>query len=69
VAAPVEIAWSTDVGAEYLIARACGEAERTAAENLSEALGGLPLATTTPRSRMSVKSTDQAARAPALDGR
>jgi hypothetical protein len=45
VAAPVEIAaWSRDIGADYLIARTGRDAERTAAENLSEALGGLPLA-------------------------
>jgi tetratricopeptide (TPR) repeat protein len=45
VAAPIEIAvWSTDIGADYLIARTGREAERTAAQALSEALGGLPLA-------------------------
>jgi tetratricopeptide (TPR) repeat protein len=45
VAAPIEIAvWSKGIGADYLIARTGREAERTAAENLSEALGGLPLA-------------------------
>ena len=45
VAAPIEIAvWSKDIGADYLIARTGRQAERTAAENLSEALGGLPLA-------------------------
>jgi tetratricopeptide (TPR) repeat protein len=45
VAAPIEIAvWSRDVGADYLIARTGREAERTAAENLSNMLGGLPLA-------------------------
>src|SRR5262249_19579510 len=45
VAAPIEIAvWSKDVGADYLIARTGRAAERTAAENLSKALGGLPLA-------------------------
>jgi tetratricopeptide (TPR) repeat protein len=45
VAAPIEIAvWSKDIGADYLIARTGLEAERIAAENLSEALGGLPLA-------------------------
>jgi hypothetical protein len=45
VAAPIEIAvWSRDIGADYLIARTGPEAERTAAENLSKALGGLPLA-------------------------
>jgi hypothetical protein len=45
VAAPIEIAvWSKDIGADYLIARTGREAERTAAESLSEALAGLPLA-------------------------
>jgi tetratricopeptide (TPR) repeat protein len=45
VAAPIEIAvWSRDIGADYLIARTGREAERTAAQNLSQALGGLPLA-------------------------
>ena len=45
VAAPIEIAvWSKDIGADYLITRTGGEVERTAAENLSKALGGLPLA-------------------------
>jgi len=45
VAAPIEIAvLSKGIGADYLIARTGREAERTAAENLSEALGGLPLA-------------------------
>ena len=45
VAAPIEIAvWSKDIGADYLIARTGRQAERAAAENLSEALGGLPLA-------------------------
>jgi tetratricopeptide (TPR) repeat protein len=45
VAVPIEIAvWSEDIGADYLIARTGREAERTAAENLSEALAGLPLA-------------------------
>jgi tetratricopeptide (TPR) repeat protein len=45
VAAPVEIRpWPKDVGADYLIARTGREAEPTLAENLSEALGGLPLA-------------------------
>jgi len=45
VAAPIEIAvWSKEIGVDYLIARTDREAERTAAGNLSEALGGLPLA-------------------------
>jgi tetratricopeptide (TPR) repeat protein len=45
VAAPIEIAvWSKDIGADYLIARTGREAERAAAEDLSQALGGLPLA-------------------------
>jgi hypothetical protein len=45
VAAPVEIRlWPKEIGADYLIARTGREAERAAAESLSEALGGLPLA-------------------------
>jgi TIR domain len=36
--------WPKDVGADYLIARTGRTAERGAAEALSEALGGLPLA-------------------------
>jgi len=45
IAAPVEIRlWPKEIGADYLIARARRGAERTAAEALSEALGGLPLA-------------------------
>jgi hypothetical protein len=45
VAAPIEIAvWSEETGADYLIARTGRKAERSAAEHLSEALGGLPLA-------------------------
>jgi hypothetical protein len=45
VATPIEIAvWSKDIGADYLIARTGRETEGTAAENLAEALGGLPLA-------------------------
>jgi tetratricopeptide (TPR) repeat protein len=45
VAAPVEIrSWPKEIGADYLIARTGREAERTAAEALSQALGGLPLA-------------------------
>ena len=45
VAAPIEIGiWPKTVGAEYLLARTGCAAERAAAEALSEALGGLPLA-------------------------
>ena len=45
VAEPVEIRlWPKEIGADYLIARTGREAERAAAEVLSEALGGLPLA-------------------------
>jgi tetratricopeptide (TPR) repeat protein len=45
VAAPVEIRlWPKQIGADYLIARTGRENERAAAEALSEALGGLPLA-------------------------
>jgi tetratricopeptide (TPR) repeat protein len=45
VAAPVEIRlWPREIGADYLVARTGRSAERTAAEALSEALGGLPLA-------------------------
>jgi tetratricopeptide (TPR) repeat protein len=45
VAVPVEIrVWPKGIGADYLIARTGREAERAAAETLSEALGGLPLA-------------------------
>jgi class 3 adenylate cyclase/tetratricopeptide (TPR) repeat protein len=45
VAAPVEIRlWPKEIGADYLIARAGRTRERPAAEALSEALGGLPLA-------------------------
>jgi tetratricopeptide (TPR) repeat protein len=45
VAAPVEIRiWPKTVGADYLLVRTGREAERAAAEALSEALGGLPLA-------------------------
>jgi hypothetical protein len=45
VAAPIEIGvWSDETGADYLIARTGREAERTAAQVLSQALGGLPLA-------------------------
>jgi len=45
VAAPVEIRlWPKEIGADYLIARTGRDHERAAAETLSEALGGLPLA-------------------------
>jgi tetratricopeptide (TPR) repeat protein len=45
IATPVEIqVWPKEVGADYLIARTGRSAERQAAEGLSEALGGLPLA-------------------------
>jgi tetratricopeptide (TPR) repeat protein len=45
VAEPVEIRlWPKEIGAEYLIARTGRAAERAAAEVLSDALGGLPLA-------------------------
>ncbi len=45
VAEPVEIRlWPKAVGADYLLARTGRAAERDAAEALSEALGGLPLA-------------------------
>jgi hypothetical protein len=45
VAAPVEIRlWPRNIGADYLIARTGRDAERAAAEALSEVLGGLPLA-------------------------
>src|SRR5207302_10961103 len=45
VAAPVEIRlWPKEIGADYLVARTGRMAERAAAEALSEALGGLPLA-------------------------
>jgi class 3 adenylate cyclase/Tfp pilus assembly protein PilF len=45
VAAPVEIRlWPKEIGADYLIARTGRTGERSAAEALSEALGGLPLA-------------------------
>src|SRR5208282_4225805 len=45
VAARVEIGlWPKIVGAEYLLARTGSEEKREAAEALSEALGGLPLA-------------------------
>ena len=45
VAAPVEIRlWPKEIGADYLIVRTGRTGERPAAEALSEALGGLPLA-------------------------
>jgi tetratricopeptide (TPR) repeat protein len=45
IASPVEIrVWPKGVGADYLIARTGREKVRPAAEALSEALGGLPLA-------------------------
>jgi tetratricopeptide (TPR) repeat protein len=45
VAAPIEIPlWPREIGADYLVARTGRDAERMAAETLSEALGGLPLA-------------------------
>ena len=45
VAEPVEIRlWPKEIGADYLIARTGREAERAAAEALSQQLGGLPLA-------------------------
>jgi tetratricopeptide (TPR) repeat protein len=45
VASPLEIAlWPKEIGADYLVARTGRAAERRAAEALSEALGGLPLA-------------------------
>ena len=44
-AEPVEIRlWPKEIGADYLIARTGRETEREAAEDLSVALGGLPLA-------------------------
>jgi transcriptional regulator with XRE-family HTH domain len=45
IAAPIQIGvWPKEIGADFLIARTGREAERTAAEALSESLGGLPLA-------------------------
>jgi tetratricopeptide (TPR) repeat protein len=45
IATPVEIpTWPSDIGADYLIARTGRKGERAAAEALSQALGGLPLA-------------------------
>jgi hypothetical protein len=45
IAEPVEIRlWPKEIGADYLVARIGREEQRAAAETLSEALGGLPLA-------------------------
>jgi tetratricopeptide (TPR) repeat protein len=45
VVEPVEVRlWPKEIGADYLIARRERSTERSAAETLSEALGGLPLA-------------------------
>ena len=45
VGTPVKIGiWSKEVGADYLIARTGRSSERTVAQTLSQALGGLPLA-------------------------
>jgi hypothetical protein len=45
VAEPIEIGlWPKEIGADYLIARTGRSTERAAAEVLSGALGGLPLA-------------------------
>jgi tetratricopeptide (TPR) repeat protein len=45
IAVPVEIRiWPPNIGADFLIARTNRAGERSAAEALSEALGGLPLA-------------------------
>jgi hypothetical protein len=45
VAEPVEIRlWPKEIGADYLVGRIGREEQRAAAETLSEALGGLPLA-------------------------
>ena len=45
IAAPIEIRlWPKQIGADYLVARTGREKERAAAEALSEALAGLPLA-------------------------
>src|SRR5258707_12091052 len=45
VASPVQIrVWPEETGADFLIARTGRTAERTQAEALSQALGGLPLA-------------------------
>src|SRR5262249_25995586 len=45
IAAPVELPlWPKEIGADYFVARTGRGAERAAAEALSEAVGGLPLA-------------------------
>jgi tetratricopeptide (TPR) repeat protein len=45
IATPVEVGvWSKQAGADYLVARTGRTEERSAAESLSETLGGLPLA-------------------------
>lgn len=45
LASPVEIRlWPKEIGADYLLARTGRDDERAAAERLSDALGGLPLA-------------------------
>src|SRR5262249_13757855 len=45
VAQPIEVRlWPKDIGADYLIARTGRTSERAAAEALSQALDGLPLA-------------------------
>jgi tetratricopeptide (TPR) repeat protein len=45
VAEPVEVKlWPKEIGADYLMSRTGRSAERAAAEELSETLGGLPLA-------------------------
>jgi tetratricopeptide (TPR) repeat protein len=45
IATPVEVGvWSKEAGADYLVARTGRTDERSAAESLSETLGGLPLA-------------------------
>jgi len=45
LASPVEIRlWPREIGADYFAARTGRDDERAAAENLSDALGGLPLA-------------------------
>jgi tetratricopeptide (TPR) repeat protein len=45
IAEPIEInVWPTNIGADFLVARTGSAGERAAAEALSQALGGLPLA-------------------------
>jgi tetratricopeptide (TPR) repeat protein len=45
VASPMQIdTWPSEIGADYLLSRTGGSAERQAALDLSNALGGLPLA-------------------------